>query len=176
LYEKLEPIAEESSVMKKKSTYLNLNTGLGLAAVILVASIGTTLAGSIVINSNTEFEFGQGIVNTTACDNTITVTPNSKLVEGEFLLDNIVISGIDEYGCIGKYLTIKVLFDNIPQIIGNSSETGCKFQWGQLGWESISGGCEVTFADREGENFTFTPGTDVAGSLVEKITLESSST
>ena len=162
--------------MREKSTYLNLNNGLGLAAVILVTTIGTTLAGSIVINSNTEIEFGQGIVNTTACDNTITVTPNSKLEVGEFLLDNIVISGIDEYACAGKYLTIKVLFDNIPQIIGNSSETGCKFQWGQLGWESRSGGCEVTFAQREGKYFTFTPGTVVAASLVEKITLESSST
>jgi hypothetical protein len=162
--------------MKKKSTYLNLNTGLGLAAVILVASIGTTLAGSILINSNTEFEFGQGIVNTTACDNTITVTPNSKLEVGEFLLDNIVISGIDEYGCAGKYLTIKVLFDNIPQIIGSSFETACKFQWQEVGWVSISGGCEVTYWDRNGENFTFTPGTEAAASLVEKITLELSST
>ena len=57
--------------MKKKSTYLNLNTGLGLAAVILVTSIGTTLAGSIVINSNTEFEFGQGIVTTTVTTNIV---------------------------------------------------------------------------------------------------------
>jgi len=163
--------------MKKKSTYLNLNTGLGLAAVILSASIGTTLAGSIVINSNTEIEFGQGIVNTTACDNTITVTPNSKLESGEFLLDNIIISGISDYDCAGKYLTIKVLFDNIPQIIGSSSETACKFRWSANdSWISISGGCVVTLAQREGEYFTFTPGTDVAGSLVEKITLESSST
>ena len=161
--------------MRKKSTYLNLNNGLGLAAVILVASIGTTLAGSIVINSNTEVEFGQGIVNTTACDNTITVTPNSKLEVGEFLLDNIVISEID-YGCADKYLTIKVLFDNIPQIIGSSSETGCKFQFGIVGWESISGGCEVTDTERDGKSFTITPGTLVAASLVEKITLESSST
>jgi hypothetical protein len=162
--------------MKKKSTFLNLNTGLGLAAVILVASIGTTLAGSIVINSDTDFEFGQGIVNTTACDNTITVTPNSKLESGEFLLDNIIISGISDYDCAGKYLTIKVLFDNIPQIIGSSSETACKFQWQEVGWASIFGGCEVTDWDRAGENFTFTPGTEAAASLVEKITLELSST
>ena len=80
--------------MKKKSTYLNLNTGLGLAAVILITSIGTTLAGSIVINSNTEFEFGQGIVTTTVCDDTITVTPNSILASGQFYLYNIVISEI----------------------------------------------------------------------------------
>jgi hypothetical protein len=80
--------------MKKKSTYLNLNTGLGLAAAILVTSIETTLAGSIVINSNTDFEFGQGIVTTTVCDDTITVTPNSILASGQFYLYNIEISEI----------------------------------------------------------------------------------
>jgi hypothetical protein len=37
--------------MKKENTYFNLNTGLGLAAVILVTSIETTLAGSIVEKS-----------------------------------------------------------------------------------------------------------------------------
>ena len=161
--------------MKRRSTYLNLNTGLGLAAVILVASIGTTLAGSIVINSNTEVEFGQGIVTTTVCDDTITVTPNSILGSEQFLLYNIVFSEIG-YGCNYMYLTIKVLVGDTPQIIGSSSATACKFYRVNDLWTSISGGCTKSEQDRNGTTFTITPGTVVAASLVEKITLESSST
>ena len=161
--------------MREKGTYLNLNNGLGLAAVILVASIGTTLAGSIVINSNTEVEFGQGIVTTTVCDDTITVTPNSILGSEQFLLYNIVFSEIG-YGCNYMYLTIKVLVGDTPQIIGSSSATACKFYRTSELWTSISGGCTKSEQDRNGTTFTITPGTEVAASLVEKITLESSST
>ena len=161
--------------MRKRSTYLNLNNGLGLAAVILVASIGTTLAGSIVINTNSELEFGQGIVTTTVCDDTITVTPNSILGSEQFLLYNIVFSEIGT-DCIIMYLTIKVLFDNTPQIIGSSSARACKFYKDRESWTSISGGCTKSEQDRNGTTFTITPGTEVAASLVEKITLESSST
>jgi len=161
--------------MKKKSSYLNLNTGLGLAAVILVTSIGTTLAGSIVINSNTEFEFGQGITTLTVCDDTITVTPNSIFASDQFYLYNLVISEIGE-GCNYMYLTIQVLFGGTPQIIGSSSATACKFYRTNDLWTSISGGCTKLEQDRSGSTFTITPGTTVAGSLVEKITLESSST
>ena len=161
--------------MREKSTYLNLNNGLGLAAVILVASIGTTLAGSIVINSNTEVEFSQGIVITTVCDDTITVTPNSILGSEQFLLYNIVFSEIG-YGCNYMYLTIKVLVGDTPQIIGSSSATACKFYRVNELWTSISGGCTKSEQDRYGRTFTITPGTEVAASLVEKITLESSST
>ena len=161
--------------MRKKSTYLNLNNGLGLAAVILVASIGTTLAGSIVINTNSELEFGQGIVTTTVCDDTITVTPNSILASGQFYLYNIVISEIGTE-CLIMYLTLKVLVGNTPQIIGSSSATACKFYRENELWTSISGGCTKSEQDRNGTTFTITPGTVVAASLVEKITLESSST
>ena len=161
--------------MKKKSSYLNLNTGLGLAAVILVTSIGTTLAGSIVINSNTEFEFGQGITTLTVCDDTITVTPNSIFASDQFYLYNLVISEIGE-GCNYMYLTIQVLFGGTPQIIGSSSATACKFYRTNELWTSISGGCTKSEQDRNGTTFTITPGTVVAASLVEKITLESSST
>ena len=161
--------------MKRRSTYLYLNTGLGLAAVILVASIGTTLAGSIVINSNTEVEFSQGIVTTTVCDDTITVTPNSILGSEQFLLYNIVFSEIG-YGCNYMYYTIKVLVGDTPQIIGSSSATACKFYREEELWSSISGGCTKSEQDRTGTTFTITPGTIVAASLVEKITLESSST
>ena len=161
--------------MGEKSTYLNLNNGLGLAAVILVTSIGTTLAGSIVINSNTEVEFSQGIVTTTVCDDTITVTPNSILGSEQFLLYNIVFSEIG-YGCNYMYLTIKVLVGDTPQIIGSSSATACKFYRVNDLWTSISGGCTKSEQDRNGTTFTITPGTVVAASLVEKITLESSST
>jgi hypothetical protein len=74
------------------------------------------------------------------------------------------------------YLTLKVLVDNTPQIIGSSSARACKFYKDLEIWTSISGGCIITDPDRNGTTFTITPGTVVAASLVEKITLESSST
>ena len=74
------------------------------------------------------------------------------------------------------YLTIKVLVDTTPQIIGTGSATACKFYRTNELWSPVSGGCTLSGLDRNGTTFTITPGVTVAGSLVEKITLESSST
>ena len=110
-----------------KSLKAFLGVGL-LAAAVTVAS---TLAANININSG-PVEFGQGVAQTTACDDQIIVTPSSSFVNGpmpsaspspsssptstpsptptaSFYLDTITLSEIDssEGACAGKYFTIK---------------------------------------------------------------------
>ena len=167
--------SDEIPATKKKSNTRNLKIALGLAAVILVPTIGSTLAGSITVGTGT-VEFGQGFVTTAACDTAITVTPTSVLTSGTFNIANIAITDVDDEDCNNKFFTIKVLSGSTPQIIGTSSATACKFYRTNELWTSISGGCTKSEQDRNGTTFTITPGTVVAASLVEKITLESSST
>ena len=62
---------------KKKSKWLKI--GIGVSALVLIPTIGSTLAGSISINAGSGVEFGQGNVSTAACDGDITVAPTSAL-------------------------------------------------------------------------------------------------
>ena len=62
---------------KKKSKWLKI--GIGVSALVLIPTIGSTLAGSISINAGSGVEFGQGVVSTAACDGAITVAPTSQL-------------------------------------------------------------------------------------------------
>ena len=103
--------SDEIPATKKKSNNRNLKIALGLAAVILVPTIGSTLAGSIAINSGSAVEFGQGIAQATACDtNGITVTPASSFSNsagaGSFALGTVTIAGIADT-CNGKTFKIK---------------------------------------------------------------------
>ena len=102
--------SDEMPEKKKKSNTRNLKIALGLAAVILVPTIGSTLAGSIAV-SGSSIEFGQGVVATAACDTVISVTPSTTLTT-VFNLTGVAVSDIwntTSAGCAGKYLTLKVL-------------------------------------------------------------------
>ena len=103
--------SDEIPATKKKSNTRNLKIALGLAAVILVPTIGSTLAGSIAINTGANVEFGQGLAQTAACDpDGLTLTPAASFTNaagaGSFDLGTIEISGIDD-ACAGKIFTIK---------------------------------------------------------------------
>ena len=75
--------SDDEPVVKKKSNTRNLKIALGLAAVILIPTIGSTLAGTITIGSANRVEFGQGVLATAACDEDgITVTPTSTYSTG----------------------------------------------------------------------------------------------
>ena len=102
--------SDEIPATKKKSNTRNLKIALGLAAVILVPTIGSTLAGSIAINTNANVEFGQGLAQTAACDpDGMTLTPDASFTNaagaGSFGLGTIAISGIDD-ACEDKTFTI----------------------------------------------------------------------
>ena len=67
--------SDEIPATKKKSNTRNLKIALGLAAVILVPTIGSTLAGTINVGTGNQVEFAQGYVGTTACDESIDISP-----------------------------------------------------------------------------------------------------
>ena len=64
---------------KKKSKWLKI--GIGVSALVLIPTIGSTLAGSSITIGSGSVEFGQGVVDTAACDGEITVAPTSDLTE-----------------------------------------------------------------------------------------------
>lgn len=88
-------------------------------AVLVLGGMSTTLAGTISLGSNNTVEFGQGVVNTAACDPTITVIPISDYdtVTGFYVksiqLRNIGVGVGDtttaktDVGCLGKTFTIR---------------------------------------------------------------------
>lgn len=94
----------------KKPLKLFLGTGVLVGALAL----GSTFAANINLNGNSDVEFGQGVVTTTACDDDgITVTPFSTFINaaggGEHRLSSIRLSGIDssELACEGKTFRVR---------------------------------------------------------------------
>jgi hypothetical protein len=170
--------SDDEPVVKKKSNTRNLKIALGLAAVILVPTIGSTLAGSIALNSAANIEFGQGFATTAACDNSMTIVPTSAVVDGVFYLSTVVVSGANEEACHGKFFTFRVMDSSTALVnIGGSSSTACKFLYDNVtayATTSSTGGCVVSASVANG--FTWTPDNDTrtAASDVEKITVESS--
>ena len=102
-----------------------------IVAGVLVAMMGmsTTLAGTITIGTNNRVEFGQGLVNTAACDDAITVSPASSFtntgVEGDtFTVNSIALSGIAN-ACLGKVFVIKAYAGSSNTTLGiSASDTG----------------------------------------------------
>jgi len=105
---------EDETPAKKKSDNKYLRILLGIGVLVAVPTIGSTLAASISLNSGNAVQFGQGVVQATACDSGVTVTPSSAFTNeagaGNFKLSSISISDIDA-ACDGKVFTIKV-YDN----------------------------------------------------------------
>jgi hypothetical protein len=88
-----------------------------IVGVVALATLGSTLAGSITINSGQSVEFGQGVSITASCDVSagITLAPTASFVNavgtGTFNLGTIGFSGIDST-CVGKVFTLKA-YDNV---------------------------------------------------------------
>jgi hypothetical protein len=168
--------SDEMPEKKKKSNTRNLKIALGLAAVILVPTIGSTLAGSITV-SNATIEFGQGFTSTVTCngEDPISITPTSTLeTDGSFYLGPIAVSGIVA-GCDSKIFTFKVLNNSseVQTIAATGTITACVVIFDTQTAYSTSTNCTITAGDADG--FTLTPTADLLASAVYKITLESSS-
>jgi hypothetical protein len=186
--------SDEIPATKKKSNTRNLKIALGLAAVILVPTIGSTLAGTITIGTLNTLEFAQGVTATTACDSSIVITPGSTLSGGSFKLTTLTLSGVNNAtggGCAGKYLTLKVLNSADPIALvtindGASSGvvTQVKFRMPEtctdldVITDSPNTDATVTLleCDATAGGATVTLVTAVETTNVNKITLESSST
>ena len=111
---------EEAVNASKKKKNKNLKVMLGIAALVAVPVVGTTLAASITIGTNNAaINFGQGVVQATACDAEITVTTASAFVNatgaGSFKLGDVTISGIST-DCNAKKFVINVFPDSSTSV------------------------------------------------------------
>jgi Tol biopolymer transport system component len=91
---------------------------LGIGALVGAIALSSTFAASINLNAGGPVEFGQGVVQTTACDSQVEVTPISSFVNsdggGDFKFSAIMLSELDgtdqaesSEGCAEKAFTIK---------------------------------------------------------------------
>jgi hypothetical protein len=91
---------------------------LGIGALVGTIALGSTLAASINLNGGGPVEFGQGVTQTTACDDEITLTPYSTFINadgaGSYKFSSLKVSGIDSSSdkCSGKTFVIKAYGDS----------------------------------------------------------------
>ena len=101
---------------------------LGLASIAAVALLGSTLAANISLNSGSAVEFGQGVAQTTACDDSITTTPSAQFVNaasgGSFNFSTVALSNVSN-ACWGKIFTLKAYGDSsaTPLTLATSGAT-----------------------------------------------------
>jgi hypothetical protein len=118
------PRLELEEDVKNVKRFLNKKAiGFLAAGSILIALpiIGTTLAGTITINSGTAVQFAQGSITTATCDAAITVSATSTYSD-DFYLKTITLSGINLVsGCEGKTLTVSAATTATPSIPGTIS-------------------------------------------------------
>jgi hypothetical protein len=151
---------------------------LGIGGLIAAISIGYTLASNININSG-PVEFGQGVAQTVACDDSISISPMSSFVNstdtstlGSFMFTGIQVSDVDSSvgKCQGKTLTFKAYADTETADLA----TYTVFV-GDAAFLSGSGTISDSGVGTSTSSFTLTfdPAT-ISASDVYKITVESS--
>lgn len=121
----------EDSGATGRATKKPLKLFLGTGVLVGALALGSTFAANINLNDDSNVEFGQGVVTTTACDeNGITVTPFSSFINatgtGVHKLTSIRLSGIDsrEGKCAGKIFVIKAYGDSgILQLVNYSNSS-----------------------------------------------------
>jgi hypothetical protein len=118
------PRLELEEDVKNVKKFLNKKAiGFLAAGSILIAIpiIGTTLAGTITINSGNAVQFAQGSITTATCDADITISATSTY-SNDFYLKTITLSGINLVsGCEGKTLTVSAATTASPSIPGTIS-------------------------------------------------------
>jgi hypothetical protein len=103
-----DPLVEEPKRIRRISG----TVALFVAITLSLFYIQTTLAGNINISSGAPLEFGQGISQTSSCDNLMTLTPFGSFTNsagaGSFTFTGISLTNLDTraQGCAGKTLTV----------------------------------------------------------------------
>ena len=158
---------------KKKSKWLKI--GIGVSALVLIPTIGSTLAGSITIGSGS-VEFGQGVVDTAACDDTISVAPTSTLNPGGFgtvpffEILSITLSGI-EVDCFGKTFRLSAYdFNGDPVSLCDTMSDYADIEYLAIASTSDCGG---VLNNGDDTGFDFSPSYSVLAGDVATITIES---
>jgi hypothetical protein len=167
-----------SRPVRKKSS--SSKVVLGLAGIAAVALLGSTLAANISLNSGNAVEFGQGVAQTTACDDSITMTPTASFVNaasgGSFNFATVALSGI-AYACVGDVFTLKAYGDSsaTPLTIATVSSTAmtqATFRFTTT--STTSPGITGTVGLVGGTASLGFQGTQATSGAVYKLTLESS--
>lgn len=98
-----------------------------IAALMTVVSLGTTLASNISLNSDQSIEFGQGIAQSTHCDESIIITPNSTFNSSSntFVISELLISDIAR-SCMGKRFVVN-FYNREESIALNNEEVTIDF-------------------------------------------------
>ena len=108
----------EPSGPMPKGEKKSLKIFLGIGLLVGTVALGSTFAASINLNNSGPVEFGQGVTQTTACDDEITLTPTSTFVNaagaGSHKFSSLNISGINSSSdkCSGKIFVIKAYGDS----------------------------------------------------------------
>ena len=172
----------EASSPQQLGKKRSLKVFFGIGTIAVVTALGSTFASNINLNGNQNVEFGQGVVQSTACDDSVTITPTSGFsnAQGAFILSSIEVSGInsDSSHCMNKSFTIRVydessqtaldIFDEVSYVRVN--DDGSQFL--------MSSSSGVTLNQTSGDSSRFTLQFDpthspVASNNVYKITIQS---
>jgi hypothetical protein len=164
-----------------------LKMALATVAIATSLTLSSTLAASINLNNQENYEFGQGIVLTTTCTDgdTLTVTPSSNYENssGEFKLSVITFSHVPG-SCLGVQFKISIYSDDLTLNLDDNVKIARVNYAGAL-TETIFKGAdgtetfdaEITDASVSGGYGTFTillTGNPSSSLNIQKITLESS--
>jgi hypothetical protein len=173
------PKRSSRSASARKSGLMPMVT-FGIAVLVL-GGMSTTLAGTISLGTGNTVEFGQGVVTTAACDESIRVVPTSSFdtstgqTYSGFHVSQIQLAGIGvaatdtttasqiTAGCLGKKFTLKGYDSsgNLLNIFDNSTTA------------NLSGNQEITFRLSSDTATAFSTGptfTDKSGGLTYQST------
>jgi hypothetical protein len=176
---------EEVDKPLKRGLGKGAKVAIGLALLIIVPTVATTLAGTITINSDSDIAFGQGIVQAVACDSEITLTPTTSVVNaagaGSFKVQTIKLSGIADL-CSGKTFKVQAFGDTSTALTLSESGTSspacvavptlASINWTPNSQSSNTCVATMTYGASGESILTFTPGTVLDASTVFKFTLE----
>jgi hypothetical protein len=172
-----------SRPVRKKSS--SSKVMLGLAGIAAVALLGSTLAANISLNSGASVEFGQGVAQTTACDDSITMTPTATFVNaangGSFNFSTVAFSGIAAT-CIGDIFTMRAYGDSsaTPLVIATAAGTATTYNQATFRFTTFSTSSpgittsSYTGSGTNGQLSIGFLGTQATSGAVYKLTLESS--
>ena len=113
-------IFERNQYSNQRNRFLVRVKKLSFGAVLslLLFGIASTLASNISLNNSENLEFGQGVAMTSACDDSIIVTPISTFdyaSSEKFRMTEIRISKLNltPAGCLNKYIMIRAFTENM---------------------------------------------------------------
>jgi hypothetical protein len=113
---------EDGNEKKRKNNKL-IKVLLGIGVLIAVPVIASTFAANITIGGGSAIQFGQGVVQTTACDTAITVTAGTNFSNaegaGSFYAGDVTLAGIAD-ACNAKKFSVKLWGDS-----NNSALASC---------------------------------------------------